>query len=93
VSDRHPDIYNEFDIEEARKAAKAFERERIINLLTEFDDSHLWRQVEFNPDAYEGFNIQEIIDIIARTHENEPNPRFADTEILEIRTNARKENN
>lgn len=40
------------------------ERERIIKLLEEFDDSNLWRQVEFNPDAYEGFNVRELIDMI-----------------------------
>jgi hypothetical protein len=28
----------------------------------------------------------------ARTHEKHANPRFADTEILDFRTNARKEN-
>ena len=27
---------------------------------------------------------------IARTHENSPNPRFADSQILDFRTNARK---
>jgi hypothetical protein len=30
--------------------------------------------------------------LIARTHEKDANPRFADTEILEFRTNARKAN-
>ena len=33
MSDRHPDIYNEFDLEAARKAGQAYERERIIKLL------------------------------------------------------------
>ncbi len=33
MSDRHPLIYNEFDIEAARKAGKSFEQERIIKLL------------------------------------------------------------
>jgi hypothetical protein len=33
MSERHPDIYNEFDLEAARKAGQAYERERIIKLL------------------------------------------------------------
>lgn len=40
------------------------ERERIIKLLEGFDDSCLWRQVEWSPDAYEGFNMQELIELI-----------------------------
>jgi len=30
---------------------------------------------------------------IARTHENDSNPRFVDTEILDFRANAQKESN
>lgn len=41
-----------------------YERERIIELLEGFDDSCLWRQVEWSPDAYEGFNMQELIALI-----------------------------
>jgi hypothetical protein len=33
MSDRHPNIYNEFDLEAARKAGQADELERIIKLL------------------------------------------------------------
>lgn len=40
------------------------EQSRIIKLLEGFDDSCLWRQVEWSPDAYEGFNMQELIDLI-----------------------------
>jgi hypothetical protein len=38
----------------------------------------------------EEFHLCLYSAIIARTHENEPNPRFVDTEILDFRTNARK---
>jgi hypothetical protein len=40
MSNRHPNIYNEFDLEAARKAGRADERERIIKLIennTDFD--------------------------------------------------------
>ena len=40
------------------------ERERIIKLLEGFDDSCLWRQVGWSPDAYEGFNMQDLISLI-----------------------------
>ena len=38
------------------------ERERITELLENFDDSNLWRQT--GPDTYEGFDVAEIIDLI-----------------------------
>lgn len=42
-----------------------YERERIINLLEEsFDDTALWRQIEWSPDVYEGFNKDELIALI-----------------------------
>ena len=68
MSERHPLGYNEFDIEEARNAGKSFgikqEKERIIKLLEDFDDSKLWRQISFQPDAYEGFDVSDIIELI-----------------------------
>jgi hypothetical protein len=33
MSDRHPNIYNEFDLQASRKAGQADELERIIKLL------------------------------------------------------------
>ena len=46
-------------------AAILAERERIIKLLEErFDDTALWRQIEWSPDVYEGFNKQELIALI-----------------------------
>ena len=39
--------------------------QRIIKLLEErFDDTALWRQIEWSPDVYEGFNKQELIELI-----------------------------
>lgn len=39
--------------------------DRIIKLLeNHFDDTTLWRQVEWSPDVYEGFNKQELIALI-----------------------------
>ena len=37
--------------------------------------------------------ITKLIGLIARTHENNANPRFADTQKLENRTNERKGTN
>jgi hypothetical protein len=37
MSERHPDIYNEFDLEAARKAGQAYERQRIIKLLETYE--------------------------------------------------------
>ena len=39
-----------------------YERERITELLENFDDSNLWRQT--GPDTYEGFDVAEIIELI-----------------------------
>jgi hypothetical protein len=33
----------------------------IVEMLEDFYDGNLWRQVGFNPDVYEGFNMEEII--------------------------------
>lgn len=44
--------------------AELGERKRIIELLENFDDTRLWRQISFHPDAYEGFDISEIIKLI-----------------------------
>jgi len=41
---------------------KFTERERIIALLENFDDSNLWRQT--TQTAYEGFDIADIIELI-----------------------------
>lgn len=43
MSERHPFIYNEFDIEAARNAGKISERERIIKLL---DEAKTYQQLE-----------------------------------------------
>lgn len=38
------------------------ERERIIQLLEDFYDGNLWRQI--GPDEWEGFDMQEVIVLI-----------------------------
>lgn len=44
--DRHPNIYNEFDLETARKAGQADERERIIKLVeSEMQGRDSWLDV------------------------------------------------
>ncbi len=40
------------------------ERERIIKLLENVDDSNLWRQLSHSPDSYEGFDISNLIALI-----------------------------
>jgi len=40
MSERHPMIYNEFDIEAARKAGHEDERNRIIALLPSFFETY-----------------------------------------------------
>ena len=45
MNERHPLIYNEFDIEAARNAGRSFEQERIIKLL---EDLYLKRDADGN---------------------------------------------
>ena len=40
------------------------ERDRIIELLQDYDFSAIWRQIEYNPDRYEGFGPDELISLI-----------------------------
>lgn len=47
-----------YGIEEGQKR----ERERIVKLLEEFYDGNLWRQTDL--DKWEGFNVQELIELI-----------------------------
>ena len=50
--------------EHDRKTRKV-EQNRIIELLEDhFDDTALWRQIQWSPDVYEGFNKQELIELI-----------------------------
>lgn len=60
MSDRHPFIYNEFDIEAARKAGKSFERERIIKLLEALTET---RPIETNTN-YWGYSFERVIALI-----------------------------
>lgn len=56
---KQADIDNWIELGELR------ERQRIIKLLREhFDDTGLWRQIEWSPDVYQGFNKQELIELI-----------------------------
>ena len=48
MSERHPMIYNEFDIEAARKAGHEDERNRIIALLENIATGQK-KVIEFNP--------------------------------------------
>jgi hypothetical protein len=51
------------------EAGKAFERERIIELLEEFYDGDLWRQT--GPNEWEGFGMHEIVELIKKEGHNE----------------------
>jgi hypothetical protein len=66
------------------------ERERILKDLTDLAD-------RFNTSTPSSYWIRDLYRFIetefARTHENSANPRFADTKILDFRTNARKATN
>ena len=66
------------------------ERERILKDLTDLAD-------RFNTSTPTSYWIRDLYRFIetefARTHENSANPRFVDAEILDFRTNARKETN
>jgi hypothetical protein len=66
------------------------ERERILKDLTDLAD-------RFNTSTPSSYWIRDLYRFIetqfARTHENSANPRFVDAEILDFRTNARKETN
>jgi hypothetical protein len=66
------------------------ERERILKDLTDLAD-------RFNTSTPTSYWIRDLYRFIetqfARTHENSANPRFPDAEILDFRTNARKETN
>jgi hypothetical protein len=69
---------------------KSDERERILTDLTDLAD-------RFNTSTPTSHWIRDLYRFIenqsARTHENSANPRFVDAEILDFRTNARKETN
>ena len=55
----------DYTIKDAYGCPGCVERERIIKLLeNHFEDTTLWRQVEWSPDVYEGFNKQELIALI-----------------------------
>jgi hypothetical protein len=47
MSERHPDIYNEFDLEAARKAGQAYERKRIIKLIDQHQRDINWTETHF----------------------------------------------
>ena len=60
MSERHPDIYNEFDLDAARKAGQAYERERIVSLLINVavDQDAL---LELNPTKEQAAIIEAVI--------------------------------
>jgi len=65
MSDRHPFIYNEFDIEAARKAGQSDEQERIIKLL----ENELPQFTEKNPGQpveAEAWGLRWAIELIKR---------------------------
>jgi hypothetical protein len=68
------------------ESGKIQERERILKDLTDLAD-------RFNTSTPTSHWIRDLYRFIetefARTHENNLNPRFADAEILDFRTNAR----
>ena len=41
-----------------------WERERISKLLADYDFSAIWRQIEWNPDGWESFGSDDIINLI-----------------------------
>lgn len=47
MSDRHPNIYNEFDLEAARKAGQADEQERILSLIAQWEKDINWTRTHF----------------------------------------------
>jgi hypothetical protein len=46
------------------RAGLAWEQERIIKLLEEYDFSTIWRQIEWFPPAWESFGSEELIELI-----------------------------
>jgi hypothetical protein len=50
MSERHPNIYNEFDLEAARKAGQADEQERILKLIDKWRKDTNWTRVHFEYD-------------------------------------------
>ncbi len=56
MSERHPFIYNEFDIEAARNAGKSSEQERIIKLLTDLSNLFYLAQAGI-VGAFMGFSV------------------------------------
>jgi hypothetical protein len=46
------------------KAGLAWEHERIIKLLEDYDFSTIWRQIEWSPPAWESFGPEEVIELI-----------------------------
>lgn len=55
--------YSRMDKEFFESGVRA-ERERIIKLLEDYDFSTIWRQVEWNPDAWESFGSDDLIALI-----------------------------
>jgi hypothetical protein len=47
MSDQHPNIYNEFDLEAARKAGQADEQERILKLIDKWRKDTNWTRTHF----------------------------------------------
>lgn len=69
-------------ITEGYRAGQVAERKRIDALLQTLP-------AQFNHNDHATRAISKARQLIARTHENQPDPRSADTENLEIRTTAR----
>ena len=46
------------------RAGLAWEQERIIKLLEDYDFSTIWRQTEWFPPAWESFGSEELIELI-----------------------------
>jgi hypothetical protein len=66
---------------------------RIGQEILQENGGHEWAGFDAGwTDCTCGKTVADLKEHIARTHENNSNPRFADTEILDFRTNARKGN-
>jgi hypothetical protein len=47
MNERHPNIYNEFDLEAARKAGQADEQERILDVIAQWEEQTQFTRVHF----------------------------------------------
>jgi hypothetical protein len=66
---------------------------RLGQEILQENQCHAWAGIEAGwTDCTCGKTVADLKEHIARAHENKPNTRFTDTEILDFGTNAQKGN-